>query len=206
MARPCSTCNHPDRAAIEIGLANGIACRVLGKRYGLDPSQLSRHRTKHMTPELLTKLAVRPNRSDEELAHIREVESRSLLDNLVWQRSRMYANADRCTRIGDEAGERAAMAEAGRCTERIAKLLGELGAAIRHEHRHVHIASMPEYHAVRTELVRALRPFPEAHQAAIAAFHRAEALAAQASTVLEGEAQRVRQQVESRATEMVPRV
>lgn len=186
MARACSTCTHPDRAAIEIGLANGVACRVLGKRYALDASQLSRHRTRHMPPELLARLRVRGARSDAELAKLREVESKSLLDNLAWQRGRMYGNADRAAAIGDDSGERAAIAEASRITERIAKLLGELGQFITVRHEFNLVAS-PEWHTIRMALVAELRPLgPDAIAAGARAIAAAEAAIAR-PVALEGE-------------------
>lgn len=178
MARPCSTCNHPDRAAIEIGLANGVACRVLGKRYGLDASQLSRHRTGHMPPELLERLRVRGSRSDAELAKVREIEGNNLLDNMAWQRGRMYANADRALAIGDDAGERAAIAEAGKVTDRMAKLLGygEGGARVTINNNTINLMAMPQWHAIRTALVRELRPLgPLAIEAGARAIAAAEA-------------------------------
>lgn len=177
MARPCSTCNHPDRAAVEIALANGVACRVLGLKYGLDPSQLSRHKTNHMGDELVARLRVRGARSDEELARIRDLESKSLLDNLIWQRARMYENADRCRKIGDDAGERAAMGEAAKIVALEGKLLGDLGAHITVNHNNtVNLVALPQWHALRTSLARALRPFPDAYTAAIGALQQAEAV------------------------------
>lgn len=183
MAKPCSVCSHPDRAQVEIGLANEIALRIMGKRYGLDPSQLSRHRTNHMDEQTLLRLRVRGRRSDEELAQIREVEGKGLLDHLVWQRARLYANADAAKAIGDFAGERAAIGEAGKTSERIGKLLGELGAHITINHNHLNLVAMPDYHDLRVRLVRALRPYPEVYPAAIAAFEEFEA--ARAPRVLE---------------------
>jgi hypothetical protein len=177
MARPCSACNHPDRAAIEIGLANGIACRVLGAKYGLDASQLSRHRTKHMPQELLQRLCVRGSRSDEELARIREIEGKGLIDNIAWQRARMYANADRALAIGDWAGERAAIAEAGKATDRMAKLLDEYGTHVTINNLQFNLVASPQWHAIRTALVRELRPLgAEAMQAAARAIAHVEAL------------------------------
>jgi hypothetical protein len=159
MARPCSTCDHADRAQIEIGLANGIACRVLGLKYGLDPSQLSRHRTNHMDADLITRLRVRGSRSDEELAKIREVESKNLLDQLAWQRGRLHRNADRCYAIGDMAGERAALDSAGKTSDRIARLLGEIGPGITINHNtQINLVQSPQWHAIRTALVREFRP------------------------------------------------
>lgn len=177
---PCSICEHPDRAAIEIGLANGIAQRVLGLRFGLGQAQLSRHRSRHMDTDLIAKLRVRGSRSDEELAQIREHESKSLLDHLVWQRGRLYRNADRATDIGDFAGERAAIEAAGKASERIGKLLGELGAGITINNNTINLVQSPQWHAIRTALVRELRPLGiEAINAGARAIAAAEASIAQ---------------------------
>jgi hypothetical protein len=175
VSRACSICEHADRAQVEIGLANNVAVRVLGLRYGLDPSQLSRHRSRHMDADLIARLRVRACRTDEELAQVREVESKSLLDHLIWQRGRLYRNGDRAAEIGDFAGERAALAEASRISERMAKLLGELGPAITINHNtQINLVQSPQWHAIRTALVRELRPLG---QAAIEAGARAIALA-----------------------------
>lgn len=198
--RPSLVANHPARAAIEQALANGVGLKILSARYGISPDILSRYKNK-MPAALKASLRVRPMKSDEELAHLRELESRSLMDNLVWQRGRLYANADTSAELGDLAGERAAIAEAGKATERIAKLLGELGTVIKHDHKHLHLAASPEWHAMRVELVRALKPFPEAHAAAIAAIQRAEAIAAGGMAVIDGEVQRVHERVEQRTLE-----
>lgn len=195
--RPSLIAQHPDRAAIEQALANGVGQKILAKRYGIDQTVLSRYKRK-MPPELIAALRVRPTKSDEELAHLREMESRSLMDNLVWQRGRLYANADMSAELGDLAGERAAISEAGKTTERIAKLLGELGTVIKHDHKHLHLAATPEWHAVRVELVRALKPYPEAHAAVVLAFQRAESLAAKGVALIEGDVQRVHTAVEAR--------
>lgn len=191
---------HPDRAAIEIALANGVGLKTLSARYGISTSALSHYRGK-MPPELVASLRVRPIKSDEELARIRETESRSLLDHLTYIRGRCYANADRCREIGHDDGERMAMAEAAKVSEKIARLLGELGTVIRHDHRHIHLAQSPEWHSIRTELVRALRPYPEAHAAAIEAMQQAEAAATQVPALIEGETAKVDARLEALAGE-----
>lgn len=180
MSKPCSICEHPDRAQVEIGLANGIAQRVLGLRYGLNQAQLSRHRSNHMDIELIARLRVRGSRSDEELAQIREHESKSLLDHLVWQRGRLYRNADRAVDIGDFAGERAAIDSAGKASERIGKLLDVLGTGITINHNTINLVQSPQWHAIRTALVRELRPLGiEAINAGARAIAAAEASIAQ---------------------------
>src|SRR5690606_11952308 len=95
-----------------------------------------------------------------------------------WQRARLYQNADRARTIGDDAGERAAFGEAGRATERMAKLLGELGAHITHNtfNTQANLVQSPQWHAIRTALVRELRPLgQEAIEAGARAIAAAEA-------------------------------
>jgi hypothetical protein len=177
MAKTPEIATHPDRAAIEIGLANNVAMRILGKRYGLTQSQLCRYRSDHMPDDLIMRLRVRGHRSDEELAAIRETESKNLLDHFAFKRGRLYAVADRAGRIGDDAGETRALEAAGRMSERIGKLLGDMGAHITINNTQVNLYQSPEWHAIRTELVRALRPYPQAWDAVTQAIERAEAVA-----------------------------
>jgi hypothetical protein len=159
MSRLCTVCEHPDRAQVEIGMANGIALRVLSLRYGMSQDALWRHRQNHMDVDLVARLKTRGSRSDEELAHIREVESKSLLDHLVYQRGRLYRNGDHAAEIKDYAGERAALESASKVSERMAKLLGELGTAITINHNtQINLVQSPQWHAIRTALVRELRP------------------------------------------------
>jgi hypothetical protein len=180
MSKPCSICEHPDRAQVEIGLANGIAQRVLGLRFGLGQAQLSRHRKNHMDADLIARLRTRGSRSDEELAQIRDAESKSLLDNLVWVRCRLSRNADRAFAIGDMAGERAALDSAGKANERIAKLLGEMGSTTTINHNTLNLVQSPQWHLIRTALVRELRPLGiEAINAGARAIAAAEASIAQ---------------------------
>lgn len=158
MGRTCTICDHADRAQLEIGLANGIALRVLGLRYGVNQNSLWRHRSKHMDADLVAKLKTRGCRSDEELAQIREIEGKSLLDNLVWQRARLIQNADRAVEIKDWAGERSAIEAASKVSERIAKLLGEMGSAITVNNVQFNLVASPQWHHIRTAIVRELRP------------------------------------------------
>lgn len=172
MSRSPVIADHPDRAAIEIGLANNVALRTLGKRYGLTITQLSRYRSEHMSDELVARLRTRGSRSDEELGKIRDIESKNLLDHLAWQRGRLYTVADRAMRIGDDAGETRALAEAGRTSERIAKLLGDMPTGTTHITNNLVV--MPDYHRLRTILVRKLRPHTTAHVALIEALQEFE--------------------------------
>lgn len=187
MANQPAITTHPDRASIEIGLANNVALRTLSKRYGISITALSLYRKHHMPEELIARLRVRGCRSDEELARIREVESKSLVDHFSFQRSRLYAVADRSARIGDDMSEIRAFSEARRVSESIAKLLGEMGQHITVNNTQVNLLADPCWHLIRTELVRALRPYPEAWSAAVSAIERVEAQQTQLPNLLEHE-------------------
>lgn len=175
MSRPPEIANHPDRASIEIGLANNVALRVLGKRYGLTTSQLSRYRTDHMPDDLQTRLRVRGNRSDQELAVIREAESKSLYDHLIYQRTQLYCAIDDATKLGDIPSKIRATDAAGKATERMAKLLGEMGAHITINNTQINITAHPEYHQIRTALDRALKRHPGAWDDVFAELEHLEA-------------------------------
>ena len=49
LMRPCATCTHPDRAAIEAELLRGVSLRTVAGRHGISSTALHRHRCRHMT-------------------------------------------------------------------------------------------------------------------------------------------------------------
>lgn len=48
MSRPCVTCRHPERAAIEAALVRGDSLRTVAAAYGVSRSGLSRHVDAHV--------------------------------------------------------------------------------------------------------------------------------------------------------------
>ena len=46
--RRCKTCAHPNRAAIDAELLQGVSLRTVGGRYGISSSALDRHRSRHV--------------------------------------------------------------------------------------------------------------------------------------------------------------
>lgn len=45
---PCSICDHPQRAAIDLALANRVPQRELAAQFGVGQTVLSRHKTRHL--------------------------------------------------------------------------------------------------------------------------------------------------------------
>ena len=48
VVKRCYTCSHPNRAAIDAELLQGVSFRTVAGMYGLSPSALHRHRNEHM--------------------------------------------------------------------------------------------------------------------------------------------------------------
>ena len=97
----CKVCEHPDRACIELGLANKVPIRVLGKRYGLSSDSVWRHGQRHMTAELHGHLMTRGRMTPQDLENLRVTESEGVLQHLVAVRGRMYGLMDVAEQQGD---------------------------------------------------------------------------------------------------------
>lgn len=212
----CQVCAHPDRASVELGLANKVPCRVLAKRYGLQDDAVWRHGRHHMTAELHASLITRGRMSPTDLENLRITESEGVLQHLVALRGRMYGWADIAEQQGDVKAAAAIGGQIVKNIEVTAKLLGDIRTGTTNITNNLLL--VPEYHAFRTAMMQALRPYPEALAAVAAvlkdvqtaalptpetADERAEAepvLAqareatrkARAGKVIDGEAQRVR--------------
>lgn len=169
----CQICTHPDRASMELGLANKVSSRVLAARYGVSRDSLDRHRRNHMAPELIASLMTRGRMSAIDLENLRITESEGMLQHLVALRGRLYGWADIAEQQGDVKAAASIAGQAIKTIEVEAKLLGEIKTGTTNVTNNVLV--MPEFHAFRTALVQALRPYPEAMMAAVAALRHLEA-------------------------------
>lgn len=168
----CKVCEHPDRASIELGLANRVGIRVLGKRYGLSPDSVWRHGKNHMSADLHAQLFTRGRASPADLENLRITESEGLLHNLIGVRSRLWGLMDLCEADGDY---RTAASIAGRIDKNIeitARLLGDIHTGSVSVVNNVLL--LPEFHALRTTIMQALRQYPEARASVAAALKSLE--------------------------------
>ena len=163
MGTQCQVCNSPERARIELGLANRVPPRALAKRYGLHRDAIWRHGKNHMPPALKAALqrSLRPEQVD--LDQLKRSESEGLMQHLVGQRGRLYALLDTCEEIGDT---KAAVGTHGAITKNLsltARLLGELQTGSQTTVNM--LVTSPQYVELRAGLIRALHPFPQARRA-----------------------------------------
>jgi len=184
--------DHPDRARIEYDLARGAPIRQMAKKYNVSIDTLYRYRAR-IPPQLKVALLGRRLKAGADLDRLRIEESEGILQNLALQRARLLLVQDSAL----EAGDRREVAYIADVVHRNVKLTGVyLGEFARHEVKtSINILISSEYLELRSDLMRALTPFPEARRAVAAALHRVEARAAEpakaASPMIDGVAQEV---------------
>jgi hypothetical protein len=179
-SKPCSICTHDRRHQIEIGLVHRVPLRALAVRFQCSPDALHRHRHRHLTPQMAAAILVaqRSSASAVELETLQRNEAEGLLAQLVSQRARLQQQSDLALDLGNASAAVACERAITSNLELVAKLLGQL--VQRHEVTHANILISSDYLNLRSAIVRALQPFPDAARAVGEALHRLEADAAQA--------------------------
>jgi len=174
MARPTIN-EHPDRGRIEYDLARGVPVRALAKKYGVNIHVLYRLRAK-LPPQLRAAHLGARLRAGADLEKLRIDESEGLLQNIATQRARLLLMQDSAMEAGDHSIATLISGRILQTVELAGKYLGEFA---QHQIRTtVSVLIQPEYLEMRSALVSALAPYPEARRAVTAALHATEAKAA----------------------------
>ena len=163
MGSRCTICDHPERAKIELALSRRVSGRQIARKFGVSQAAVSRHKTRHMPPQLMASLLATATPTEIDLEKLKETESEGLLQHLVAQRARLYQRADEAQSLGDL---RAANQSEQALTNNLAltaKLLGELVSHSTVTTNTLIISA--EYVELRSALVRALLPYPDARRA-----------------------------------------
>ncbi len=150
MPRICHTCLHPDRESIDRALVSGESMRPLSALYRVSEDALARHKEKHLSTAMLKgKAAKEETHADDLLSKVRTLEGHA---------NRIAVKAEAA---GDFRAALQGIRELTRIVELLAKLLGELDE----RSLEVNILVAPEWLQVRTVLMDALTPYPEARTA-----------------------------------------
>src|SRR5262245_47816392 len=164
------------RHQIELGLVYKVPYAVLGKRFGVSWQSVYRHRHNHLTPQQMAAILSAQKPSEIDLEQLQASESEGLLAQLVAQRARLQTHSEMATDLGDVRSAVACERAITSNLELTGKLLGQL--VQRHEVRSTNLLVSPDYLQLRSVLVSALQPFPEAARAVAAALHQLESKAA----------------------------
>jgi len=151
MTRTCTVCVHKDVEEINKLLVSGEPYKSVAKRFGLSRSAAYRHKENHI-PELLSK-------SEE----IKEIVTADLLFSKI-QEEGMFVREmrDLARKEGDFELALKAVDRALKCIELYAKVQGLI-----QDQPTVNINLHAEWIALRSTIVKALEPYPEARRAVV---------------------------------------
>src|SRR4051812_45843640 len=161
MPRVCTVCTHPDRPAIDMAMVNRRPFRNIAQQFSVSVWAVIRHHDDHL-PETLTKA-----KAAEEVG-----QAEDLLQQVRALRSKAMALLLKAEQTGDIRTALAGIREARACLE----LLAEMSQAIDRRPT-LNLLIAPEWLAMRSTLLDALRPYPEARSAVAARLVALEALA-----------------------------
>lgn len=157
MPRTCTVCGHPECEAIDRALVAGESTGKISGRYRtIDERALRRHRANHLPAAL---------------ARAKEAEEVAVADDLLGQvrdlQERALAILDKAEGSGELRTALGAIREARSNLELLAKLLGEL------DERPINVLISPQWLELRTVIVAALEPHPQARGAVLSALEGA---------------------------------
>jgi hypothetical protein len=169
----CHLCRHPERARIEHLIARGASKKNIGEKFGVSEHSVGRHWKCHVSETVKAACMLKALKPGETIEKLVTDENIGLLENLQRIRAILYSNFD----AAHEAGDRHAVsALANRLHEnlKIAALkTGELEKTITSASI-TNVILSPAYLELRGALLLALRRYPEAAEAVVAAFRRVE--------------------------------
>jgi hypothetical protein len=152
VARACTVCTHPDRAAIDTAIAAGSSARDIGASFRVSEDAVARHKGQHLRLRLMEarNVAEEADRVQalDVLAQLRAINAASLG---VLKEARQSGDGELVLK---------AVNRVQRQIELQAKLLGDLD-----ESPKVNVLVMPEWVALRGRLLAALAPYPAARLA-----------------------------------------
>jgi hypothetical protein len=141
MPRRCTACDHPERHGIDEALVSGSPYRSVAKRFELSESAVYRHKIEHLPAQLL---------------NARETEEAARADDVLDQVRNLQTHALDILERAEKAGDlRTALAA-------ISQARGNLDLD---ERPVVNVLVSAEWAVIRTALMDALSPYPEARSA-----------------------------------------
>src|SRR5215212_4881750 len=153
MPRSCTICEHPEREAIDRALVGDASNRSVASLYDVSEASVRRHKSNHLPAKLAkAQEAEEVSRADDLLRQLRALQSKTLTILL------------RAEGAGDLRTALSAAREARGNVELLAKLSGELD-----ERPVVNLHVSPEWLELRTAIVLALEPHPDARESVVRA-------------------------------------
>ena len=159
MGRQCTVCAHADLEEINKLLLCSDSYRAIARQFGLSKDALARHKESHIPKELLKSNDIQEiAKADALLAQLGEVREKTL------------SLLDKAEKAADTRVYGAPVAYLREVREQI-KLLAELEGRLASQPQ-ITIVSSPQWIELRTLIITALEPYPEAREAVVHAIHK----------------------------------
>ncbi len=152
MPRKCSVCGHIQVKDIDESLVNGTGLRKIAERFSLSTTAVHRHK-KHLNGTLIKAREV-----------MKITHADSLLEQVKYLQEKSLHILSKAEEIGDYRACTSAINEARKCLELLGKLAGEL-----QEGQTINVIVSPQWVELRTTIIKALEPHPEAKFAVLGA-------------------------------------
>ena len=159
MGRQCTVCAHADLEEINKLLLCSDSYRAIARQFGLSKDALARHKESHIPKELLKSNDIQEiAKADALLAQLGEVREKTL------------SLLDKAEKAADTRVYGAPVAYLREVREQI-KLLAELEGRLASQPQ-ITIVSSPQWIELRTLIITALEPYPDARQAVVHAIRK----------------------------------
>ncbi len=159
MPRPCTVCSHKDVDEINRLLLCSDSYRDIARQFGLSKDAVARHKESHIAGLLSKstelKAEVESTQGTQTLAEVRELKVKAL---------EILAEAQGA---GDLKTALMGIREARSCLELCMKAEGQI-----RDSPQITIINNPEWVELRTLIIGALEPYPEAREAVVHAIHK----------------------------------
>lgn len=171
----CTVCKHPERVRMEMLCAGGASMRSVSDKFGVNRESLRRHYVDHVDPERKVALTFGP----VQRAHLESLvaeESSSVIDHYRAVRAGLYSLYDAAVTAGDRTGGALVAGRLLTCLDSMARVTGQIAQSplVVNNTQNVFIND-PGFTAFQSQLIAALRPFPDARNAVIACFEKLDA-------------------------------
>lgn len=163
MPRHCSVCTHPKLSDIDAQLA-GSAKSVawIARRHKLTTAALRRHKANHLTPAV-KRVAIEQRREDS---------AGGIMPRIERLAAQLHRILDRAEERGSIVGAAAVAREIRQGLETIGRVTGELNDRAQISVATIDVFHDRDYINVRTAIIEALEPYPEARLAVGEALRR----------------------------------
>ena len=169
----CSICKHPERARIEHLLARGASKKHLAETFAVGEWSLGRHWRSHVSETIRAAVLVKALKPGETIEKLVTDENIGLLENLQRIRAILYSQFDAAAETGDRTAVASLATRLHENLRMAATRSGELAQSVKATNV-TNVILSPAYLELRHALLTALRRYPEATEAVVAAFRSLE--------------------------------